>query len=188
MWLVGALINVVGRHPQKCYNRRTVVLRYWTKGLRATILVERLAGPNGSVWERARNGRIMYQKLTNSVEITVQPFYLDEQSEPDKGHYVWGYHVTIHNQSSVTVQLLNRYWQITDGLGQIQEVRGPGVVGEQPILAPGESFEYTSGCPLSTSSGIMAGFYEMEVDGGERFEAVIPTFSLDDPNQQVRLN
>ena len=133
-------------------------------------------------------GDIMYQQMTNSVEITVQPFYLDEQSEPAENHYVWGYHVTIHNQSGLTVQLLNRYWRITDGLGKIQEVRGPGVVGEQPILAPGESFEYTSGCPLSTPSGFMAGYYEMEVDGGERFEAEIPTFSLDDPNQQVSLN
>mgnify|MGYP002036061680 FL=1 len=133
-------------------------------------------------------GEIMYQQMTNSVEITVRPFYLDEQSEPDENHYVWGYHVTIHNQGGLTIQLLNRYWRITDAVGQIQEVRGPGVVGEQPVLAPGESFEYTSGCPLSTPSGIMAGFYEMEVDGGERFEAAIPTFSLDDPNQQVKLN
>ncbi|MBI06308.1 MAG: Co2+/Mg2+ efflux protein ApaG [Rhodospirillaceae bacterium] len=130
----------------------------------------------------------MYQKITQSVEITVRPFYLDEQSEPEKSHFVWGYHVTIHNQGGHTVQLLSRYWRITDALGKIQEVRGPGVVGEQPILAPGESFEYTSGCPLSTSSGIMGGFYEMERDGGERFEVGIPTFSLDDPSQHVRLN
>lgn len=130
----------------------------------------------------------MYQQTTQSVEITVRPFFLDEQSEPEKNHFVWGYHVTIHNQGGYTVQLLNRYWQITDALGKIQEVRGPGVVGEQPVLAPGESFEYTSGCPLSTSSGIMGGVYEMERDGGERFEVTIPTFSLDDPSQRVRLN
>ena len=130
----------------------------------------------------------MYQKITQSVEITVRPFYLDEQSEPEKSHFVWGYHVTIHNQGGHTVQLLSHYWRITDALGKIQEVRGPGVGGEQPILAPGESLEYTSGCPLSTSSGIMGGFYEMERDGGERFEAGIPTFSLDDPSQNVRLN
>jgi ApaG protein len=147
-----------------------------------------LAELGTKIWNKARRGRNMYQESTNSVEITVQPFYLDEQSEPDSSRYVWGYHVTIHNQSSVTIQLLNRYWHITDGLGQVQEVRGPGVIGEQPVMAPGESFKYTSGCPLSTPSGIMAGFYEMEVDGGERFEAIIPTFSLDDPNQQVRLN
>ena len=130
----------------------------------------------------------MYQKLTNSVEITVKPFYLDEQSEPERSHFVWGYHVKIHNRGQETLQLLNRYWQITDGLGQIQEVRGPGVIGEQPVLAPGEMFEYTSGCPLSTSSGIMAGFYEMEIDGGGRFEAIIPTFSLDSPNHPPTLN
>ena len=130
----------------------------------------------------------MYQKITQSVEITVRPFYLDEQSEPEKSHFVWGYHVTIHNQGADTVQLLNRYWRITDALGKTQEVRGPGVVGEQPVLAPGESFEYTSGCPLSTTSGIMGGFYEMERDGGERFEVLIPTFSLDDPNHPVHLN
>ena len=76
--------------------------------------------------DRRVTGDIMYQQMTNSVEITVQPFYLDEQSEPDENHYVWGYHVTIHNQSGLTVQLLNRYWRITDGLGKIQEVRGPG--------------------------------------------------------------
>jgi ApaG protein len=130
----------------------------------------------------------MYQETTHSVEITVRPYFLDEQSEPEKSHYVWGYHVTIYNRGVSTVQLLNRYWRITDALGHTQEVRGPGVVGEQPVLAPGESFEYTSGCPLTTSSGIMAGFYEMERDGGERFEVTIPAFSLDDPNQQVRLN
>ena len=130
----------------------------------------------------------MYQQTTQSVEITVRPFFLDDQSEPDKSHFVWGYHVTIHNQGGETVQLLNRYWRITDALGKVQEVRGPGVVGEQPVLEPGESFEYTSGCPLSTSSGIMGGFYEMERDGGERFEVTIPTFSLDDPSQRMRLN
>ena len=130
----------------------------------------------------------MYQKTTQSVEITVRPFYLDEQSEPEKNHFVWGYHVMIHNQGGDTVQLLSRYWRITDALGKTEEVRGPGVVGEQPVLAPGESFEYTSGCPLSTSSGIMGGFYEMERHGGERFEVAIPTFSLDDPSQHVHLN
>jgi ApaG protein len=96
--------------------------------------------------------------------------------------------VRIDNGGAETVQLRNRYWRITDSLGRIQEVRGPGVVGEQPILHPGESFEYTSGTPLKTPSGIMVGTYQMEAQGGERFDIAIPAFSLDSPHQAIRLN
>ena len=124
----------------------------------------------------------MYQKITNSVEITVRPFYLDEQSEPDENHYVWGYHVTIHNQSGLTVQLLNRYWRITDGLGKIQEVRGPGVVGEQPLIAPGASHTYTSGCLLETPVGTMEGSYDMRASDGHTFSADIARFRLAQPH------
>ena len=130
----------------------------------------------------------MYQKETHAIEITVKPFYLEEQSEPDDSHFVFAYHIRIQNNGGDVVQLLNRYWQITDGLGRIQEVRGPGVVGEQPVLRPGEAFEYTSGCPLNTATGIMVGTYEMETLDGERFDVDIPAFSLDAPDAPVRLN
>ena len=130
----------------------------------------------------------MYQKETRAIEITVKPFYLEEQSEPDDSHFVFAYHIRIQNNGGDVVQLLNRHWQITDGLGRIQEVRGPGVVGEQPVLRPGEAFEYTSGCPLNTATGIMVGTYEMETLDGERFDVDIPAFSLDAPDAPVRLN
>jgi ApaG protein len=128
-----------------------------------------------------------YRETTRSIEVSVEPFFLDDQSSPDESHFVWAYHVSIRNLGGETVQLLNRYWQITDGLGRVQEVRGPGVVGEQPVLKPGESFEYTSGCPLSTPSGIMVGSYEMATPAGERFDIRVPAFSLDSPHQHVRL-
>src|SRR5579864_5958021 len=128
----------------------------------------------------------MYSETTRSIKITVRPFYLEQHSSPDDGHYVWAYHVRIENHGGETVQLRNRHWQITDSLGRLQEVRGPGVVGEQPVLAPGESFEYTSSCPLATSSGFMVGEYEMETPGGEHFEVRIPAFSLDLPAQLQR--
>ena len=130
----------------------------------------------------------MYQKETHAIEITVKPFYLEEQSEPDDSHFVFAYHIRIQNNGRDVVQLLNRHWQITDGLGRTQEVRGPGVVGEQPVLRPGEAFEYTSGCPLNTSTGIMMGTYEMETLDGERFDVDIPAFSLDAPDAPMRLN
>jgi len=130
----------------------------------------------------------MYSETTRSITVTVKPFYLEDQSSPTENRYVWAYHVRIENGGGETVQLRRRYWKITDNRGQIQEVRGPGVVGEQPVLAPGESFEYTSGTPLPTPSGIMVGTYEMETEGGESFSVQIPAFSLDSPHQPVRLN
>ena len=92
----------------------------------------------------------MYEQTTNGVKVTVKPIYLEDQSSPGDDHYVWAYHVTIQNQSADQLQLINRYWRITDAMGRVEEVRGPGVVGEQPVLGPGEAFEYTSGAPLST--------------------------------------
>ena len=130
----------------------------------------------------------MYSETTRSIKITVRPFYLDQHSEPNESRYVWAYHVRIENEGGETVQLRRRHWQITDGRGQVQEVRGPGVVGEQPVLGPGESFEYTSGTPLPTPSGVMVGSYEMETRAGEFFDVRIPAFSLDSPHQPVRLN
>jgi len=130
----------------------------------------------------------MYEETTRGVRVTVNPVYLDHQSQPEQSHYVWAYQVTIANESSETVQLLTRHWKITDGNGQLHEVQGPGVVGEQPVLKPGESFEYTSGTPLSTPSGIMAGSYQMQAAGGEMFDAVVPAFSLDSPHEARRVN
>jgi ApaG protein len=130
----------------------------------------------------------MYSQTTRSIKVTVKPFYLEDQSSPADNHYVWAYHVRIENCGRETVQLRRRHWRITDNRGQVQEVRGPGVVGEQPVLAPGESFEYTSGTPLATPSGIMVGTYDMETRDGETFAVDIPAFSLDSPHQPVRPN
>ena len=130
----------------------------------------------------------MYSEITRDIRITVRPFYLEDQSSPEEMHFVWAYHVRIENQGADTVQLRNRYWRITDSLGRVQEVRGAGVVGEQPVLKPGEAFEYTSGTPLTTPSGIMVGTYQMESEKGELFDVKIPAFSLDSPHQAVRLN
>ncbi|MBI3451841.1 MAG: Co2+/Mg2+ efflux protein ApaG [Rhodospirillales bacterium] len=130
----------------------------------------------------------MYSETTRRIKVTVKPIYLDDQSSPADNHYVWAYHVRIENMGGDVVQLRNRYWRITDSTGRMQEVRGAGVVGEQPVLRHGEAFEYTSGTPLSTPSGIMVGTYQMETPGGETFEVNIPAFSLDSPHQSVRLN
>ena len=130
----------------------------------------------------------MYSKTTNKINITVKPSYLEDQSEPNEQHYVWAYQVTINNLGEETVQLKNRYWKIIDSNGTNQEVRGSGVVGEQPILQPGEKFVYTSGTPLSTPSGFMEGYYEMETTNGNKFDATIPLFSLDSPYISTKLN
>ncbi len=130
----------------------------------------------------------MYSAVTRSIEVTVKPVYLEDQSSPRDNHYVWAYHVRIENHGAVTVQLRSRYWRITDSLGRVQEVRGAGVVGEQPVLKPGDAFEYTSGTPLPTPSGIMTGTYRMEVEGDGQFDIEIPPFSLDSPHQAARLN
>ncbi len=131
----------------------------------------------------------MYTAITKDIKVSVKPVYLEGQSTPDERHFVWAYQVKIENQSEATVQLINRYWKITDALGRVQEVRGEGVVGEQPVLKPGQSFEYTSGTPLPTSSGIMLGRYEMVKETGERFEIDVPAFSLDIPSaEKPRLN
>jgi ApaG protein len=129
-----------------------------------------------------------YAQTTRAITIMVEPIYLEEQSEPDENRYLWAYHVRIENNGADTVQLLTRHWRITDSVGNTQEVRGDGVVGEQPVLRPGESFEYTSGTPLPTPSGIMAGSYQMQTDAGDRFDAEVPAFSLDCPDTPMRLH
>jgi ApaG protein len=130
----------------------------------------------------------MYKATTHDIDVIVEPFYLEEQSDPAEGHYVWGYRITIANESEQTIQLRARYWKITDGNGHVEEVRGPGVVGEQPILDPGDSFQYTSGCPLKTTSGVMVGRYTMQTADGKRLDIEIPAFSLDIPDQLRTLN
>ncbi len=129
-----------------------------------------------------------YERTTRGITVSVEPFYLEDQSTPEESHYVWAYHVRIENQGMSTVKLLGRHWQITDSAGHVQDVRGDGVVGEQPTIRPGEVFEYTSGTPLPTPSGIMAGEYQMETDGGEAFEVEIPPFSLDSPFQERHIH
>lgn len=130
----------------------------------------------------------MYNAVTRNIAVSVEPFYLENQSEPAENHYVWAYRVTIDNQSDDAVKLLSRYWHITDGAGRVEEVSGPGVVGDQPDLAPGDSYQYTSGCPLPTPSGIMVGSYTMRNGKGELFEVDIPAFSLDLPGKPRSLN
>ena len=112
------------------------------------------------------------------ISINVATDYVDDQSDPDIGRYVFAYTITIANQGSVAARLLSRHWVITDGNGKVEEVRGPGVVGEQPILDPGQSFDYTSGCPLTTDVGKMEGSYQMITEDGEMFDAEIAPFTL----------
>jgi ApaG protein len=130
----------------------------------------------------------MYQERTRSIQISVEPFYVDEQSAPGESRFVFGYRVQIDNQGGETVQLVSRRWRITDALGRTTEVQGAGVVGKQPVLGPGDSFEYTSGTPLPTPSGIMVGSYQMVTTSGERFEVRIPAFSLDAPGPRGPAN
>jgi ApaG protein len=122
-----------------------------------------------------------YEASTRNIRVSVSPQYMDEQSSPDEGYFFWAYTVTISNDGEETVQLRSRVWHITDANGRRQEVRGPGVVGQTPVIAPGESFSYTSGCPLETPSGIMFGSYQMSNAGGELFDIAVPAFSLDSP-------
>ena len=130
-----------------------------------------------------------YSSTTRSIRVTVRSFYLEDQSKPDDSHYVWAYRVRIENCGREPVQLMRRTWRITDGRGHTQQVHGAGVIGEQPVLEPGESFEYTSGTPLDTPSGFMVGAYHMVATGsGESFDVAIPAFSLDSPHQDSRIH
>jgi ApaG protein len=130
----------------------------------------------------------MYECETRSIKVAVRPAYLDDQSDPDDRYYVWSYTVTIENKGPEPVQLISRYWNITDGAGRVQEVRGPGVVGAQPVIAPGQKFQYTSGCPLPTASGYMSGRYQMKAASGEAFEAEIPGFLLESPYEERQIH
>ena len=130
----------------------------------------------------------MYRRTTRSIEVTVKPMYLEDQSEPSSEHYVWAFWVRIENHGRETVHLRAGHMRTADAIGRFEEMHGEGVVGEQPTLRPGESFEYTSGKPLTTPSGIMFGTYEMETEAGEQFVVEIPAFSLDSPYQERRLH
>src|SRR5215475_15825946 len=123
----------------------------------------------------------MYRAVTRRIEVTVEPNFLPERSSAERSRYFWSYTIVITNTGDETVQLRTRRWLITDATGRRQEVRGEGVVGEQPVIAPGERFEYTSGVPLPTTSGFMSGRYQMVSESGEKFEIDVPTFSLDSP-------
>jgi ApaG protein len=130
-----------------------------------------------------------YIKTTRGIRVSVRSFFLEDQSLPEEGRYVWAYRVKIENNGREPVQLLRRTWRITDASGRTQHVHGEGVVGEQPLLEPGESFEYTSGTPLDTASGFMVGAYHMVVpSSGENFDVAIPAFSLDSPHQNGRVH
>ena len=131
---------------------------------------------------------MQYTATTRQIRVTVEPIWLEEQSNPKENRFVWAYRVQIENLGTETVQLRTRHWMITDARGQVEHVRGPGVVGKQPRLDPGERFEYTSGAPLTTPSGFMGGTYRMITTDGESFDIEIPTFSLDSPHQRVVVN
>ena len=129
-----------------------------------------------------------YERVTRNIRVAVEPSFLDDQSEPTESRYLWAYRITIENTGGETVQLLSRHWRITDSRGRVREVRGAGVVGEQPILKPGGAFEYTSGAPLETPSGFMTGTYQMRATSGENFEIDIPLFALESPYEQRRMH
>ena len=130
----------------------------------------------------------MYETVTLGIRVRVTPAYVEEQSQPDEGYYFWSYTVDITNDGPVTVQLKTRDWLITDANGKKETVRGPGVVGQTPVLEPGQAFTYTSGCPLTTPSGIMVGSYQMQLPDGKMLNVAIPAFSLDSPTVRRSVN
>ncbi|MBY0422878.1 MAG: Co2+/Mg2+ efflux protein ApaG [Parvularculaceae bacterium] len=131
----------------------------------------------------------MYERVTEGIRVSVEPSFLEDQSDPRSGRFMWAYRVRIHNGAETAVQVRTRHWKITDSWGRTEEVRGEGVVGEQPVIAPGEAFEYTSGAPLPTPSGLMVGRYGVEwVGTGAKFEIDIPAFSLDSPHDVRRVH
>jgi ApaG protein len=130
----------------------------------------------------------VYEAKTRDIVVRVQPSYMPEESDPDRGRWFWAYVVEIENHGREVVQLMSRHWIITDGLNRVEEVQGVGVVGEQPTLKPLDAFRYTSGCPLTTDSGSMRGAYQMVTDLGVAFDVEIPEFSLDLPGAKRIVN
>lgn len=136
-----------------------------------------------------RKAETGFEARTDDILVRVQAYYLDDQSEPENARFVWAYRVAVENHGQRTVQLLRRTWCITDATGHTETVQGDGVVGEQPVLHPGQAFEYTSGTPLPTPSGFMVGKYHMVAQpGGEAFDVAIPAFSLDSPHADWRVH
>ncbi len=129
-----------------------------------------------------------YVRTTHGITVAVEPEFMEDQSDPEAGHFVWAYHVRIENNGTAPVRLMTRHWRITDALGTVREVEGDGVVGEQPHLGPGESFGYSSGTPLPTASGFMVGSYGMVAENGVEIEVHIPPFSLDSPYQPLQVH
>lgn len=129
-----------------------------------------------------------YETVTRDIRIRVAPEYRDDQSSPADGHFVWTYTIEISNDGAEPVQLKSRQWRITDGYGRTEVVSGPGVIGQTPVIGPGESFTYTSGCPLKTPQGIMVGSYQMADKDGALFDVNVPAFSLDSPHTQSSMN
>ena len=124
----------------------------------------------------------MYEAITRDIRLRVTPQFLEDESQPEVGRYLWAYTVIIENESSETVQLRSRYWHITDARGRVQEVSGPGVVGEQPFIEAGSSYSYSSACPLKEACGMMIGIFHMLSESGEAFDIDVPAFSLDSPD------
>lgn len=131
---------------------------------------------------------LTYKKKTKNLEIAVTPHFLEQQSDPDRSLFVWAYHIVITNRDHERWKLTSRYWEITDAHGLTQTVEGEGVVGEQPLIHPGTSFEYTSGVPLKTPCGMMTGHYIMLCSNGEQAKIGIPLFSLDSPFDKRQAN
>jgi ApaG protein len=130
----------------------------------------------------------MYRETTRAIQVTVEPSFVENESSPEDNRYFWAYRIEIANLGEEVVRLRSRHWRITDANGKTEEVRGAGVIGKQPVLKPGETFSYTSGCPLPTSSGIMVGTYQMQNEHGEMFTIQIPAFSLDMPDAPRTVN
>lgn len=128
-----------------------------------------------------KHGATAYEAETEGVVVRVRPAFLEAESSPEESRFIWAYHVEIENRSARTLQLMTRYWHITDREGRVQEVNGAGVVGQTPVLRPGGRFEYASGCPLNSPSGMMQGTYTLEDEGGGTLDVRIPLFTLDSP-------
>ena len=125
----------------------------------------------------------MYERRTRDVVVRVEPSFLHDQSNPSDDRFIWAYHVEIENQSGQDLQVVERFWQIADSRGQVQEVRGAGVVGEKPVIEPGGTFRYTSGAPLTAPAGMMLGSYTVQTPDGEAFDVDIPAFALESPGE-----
>ena len=143
---------------------------------------------SGKDYPSINGGIILYEQRTDDVIIRVEPEFLAEQSSPRDSRFIWAYTVEIDNQSGRDLTVTDRFWQIADSNGQVQEVRAAGVVGETPVVKSGETFRYTSGAPLTAPSGMMRGSYKMSTETGETFDIIVPTFLLDSPHEGHSLN